>query len=470
MKLKYGNKFIHLSFSFWLKYILFTILYSLLVPNIILTFLSLIILPIIIKLVWRPNEPPVFVLILIFHWLQISTKIFHANFKDVTIQQISFSSSTDTAIYLSLIGLFSLSLGINLMIRNIDIIDRNIMIEQIYKFSITKVLFIYLLFNIYEILIYKYSQLIPSLSAILYTAKSFKLIFLYLFFLLAIVNKKYFLLFLVLVIETLLGFSGFFSSFKTVYFILILAYFTINPSISIKKVIIISPIFLFLILLVTIWSAIKMDYRKTISLGSATQSVQVSTSKQIDTYYKLLSSLDSKKISLGMEALAYRLEYIEFFSQTINYVPKFIEHENGKLWLDAYINLFKPRFFFPDKGILDDSRRTSKYTGVWHPDGDDGVSISLGYFAESYIDFGYYFMFLPILLLGIIFGWIYKYYIKLNQNIILSYSFIVLVLHGHYLLEKRNDKIIGGLFIMLILVYILKKNVFRKIFNFMEKK
>jgi hypothetical protein len=40
-------------------------------------------------------------LILIFHWLQISTKIFHANFKDVTIDANGVLSANDTNVSFS---------------------------------------------------------------------------------------------------------------------------------------------------------------------------------------------------------------------------------------------------------------------------------------------------------------------------------------------------------------------------------
>ena len=67
--------------AFKLKYssILLIILISFISYNGLLTFCSLLVLLISLNLVTRPNEPPIFSFIIIYHWLQISIKIFHSN-------------------------------------------------------------------------------------------------------------------------------------------------------------------------------------------------------------------------------------------------------------------------------------------------------------------------------------------------------------------------------------------------------
>ncbi len=465
-----NSKFLHLSISFWLKYICSIIVISLFSSNIILTFLALLILPICIKLVWRRNEPPVFILIIGFHWLQITVKIFHADFRGVDLQYISFCNATDIAIYLSLIGLLSLSLGIHFFLKRIPIISKEYLLNSLSKYSINKIILIYFIFIFIDLIFTFLSNNIPSLSAILYTAKNFKILFMYLLFVVCFFNKKYYIIFFILIMETAIGFSGFFSSFKTVYFILILSFFTINPKINFSKILKILPIIIFLFTLVVMWTAIKQDYRHIVSNNQKDQKVNISFEKQLNTYIHLLSNLNENKVLFALEQFAYRLEYIEFFAQTIKYVPNNIDYEYGTLWFNAYTNFLQPRFFFPEKEKLDDSQRTTKYTGVWHPDGKDGVSISLGYFTESYIDFGPYFMFIPIFILGLLYGYISKLLLKIKyHNILFSYSAIILILHSNYLFETRNDKIIGG-FIIILILFFLSKKILLKIFNFMEKK
>src|SRR5205814_3724135 len=87
-------------------------------------------------------------------------------------------------------------------------------------------------------------------------------------------------------------------------------------------------------------------------------------------------------------------------------------YENGRLWFDAVKHVFTPRAFFPGKGIIDDSARTTYYTGVLVAGLEQGTSISIGYMGESYIDFGPIGMFVPIFFLGLLYGYIYRLFAK----------------------------------------------------------
>lgn len=455
-----NRKFIKFSSIYIILYILIVSVVSLLTQNIILTFSSLIILPLTIKLVWRIHEPPVFLLIIFFHWVQISLKIFHADILGVSVDDIAFSRSTPSAIYLSLLGLLFLSFGIHLIVRTIKPLSKEKLIEEGNGLEIKKIFYSYVIFEIFNILMIPISHSMPSLSSILYTLSGLKVLVIYLLFIVSLIQKKYIYLIIVLVVETLQGFSGFFSSYKAVYFILLLAYFTINYKISIKKILLLSPLIIFLLSLTITWTAIKVDYRSLVSKGQHTQEVKVSLDKQLNIYKKLLTNIDNKKISFALEALAYRLAYVDFFGQVIDYVPYRKNYEYGGLWLGSFENIFMPRILFPNKPVLDDSIRTTKYTGIWHPSGKDGVSISLGYFAESYIDFGV-FMFIPLFLLGCLYGVIYKYLLRLKTEKLYAYTLVIFILYNHYLFETRNDKLIGSLFTTLIIVLLLNKFLYR---------
>lgn len=454
---KYSNPYLNISVKFWVIYILLSGVIALTSTNIILTFLSFLVLPIVIKLVWRKNEPPIFVLIVTFHWLQINTKVFHADIIGESVQNIAFSLSTDTAIYMSLIGLLALSIGINIITRNINFIAKDKLILRGSELSLKKLFIIYILFEIVSILVPAIGSIIPALASIFHNVAGLKAIFIFLIFLISFIQKKHAFLIIILVIETIQGFSGFFSSYKAVYFLLILAYFTINTKISLKQIVKVLPLFVFLFSLTILWTAIKMDYRQIVSQGDSTQNVSVSVEKQYDTYVNLLSALDKNKIIFSLETLAYRLAYVDIFGQTIDYVPKNRSYEYGMLWLGSIQNIFMPRILFPDKAALHDSERTNKYTGWGYTGADKGNSVSMGYFAESYVDFGLYMMWFPIFLLGSLYGLIYKYFIRKEKYILLAYAFSVFVLYNHYLLETRNDKLIGGLITSLLIIIIFKK-------------
>ena len=66
-----------------------------------------------------------------------------------------------------------------------------------------------------------------------------------------------------------------------------------------------------------------------------------------------------------------------------------------------------PRLLFVDKDVIDDTARTNLYTGGL-AGSSEGTSISLGYVAEAYIDFGTFGMFAALLAIGLLYGAIYR--------------------------------------------------------------
>ena len=137
-----------------------------------------------------------------------------------------------------------------------------------------------------------------------------------------------------------------------------------------------------------VWSAIKGEYRAYVSGGEHAQIVTVGFGDRMAKLGELVSALDREALADGADRLVKRITYVEFFGAVLLYVPAVAPHEDGAIWWDAIIRPFMPRLFFPDKGIIDDSERTNKYTGLGVSGSDVGTSISIGYFGEAYIDFG----------------------------------------------------------------------------------
>ena len=429
--------------------------------NQILTFFSLITLIISVRLVWRKNEPPIFPFIIIYHWFQISTKIFHSNILNIDINGISSSNSTTQAIWLSLIGLISLSFGIYIVIKNLKFVSYNTINSYGNLYSLKKLFKIYLI----SFLVYAFLKGVmfsmPGLTQIISGIMKFKMLLIYLFFLISFIKKEYKLMVYILIIEVLFGLLGFFSSFKEPFFLLFLAYFTMTSKFTVKSLKILIPPILAIIVLLMTWTAIKVDYRQRINKDSQTMVVNVSVSEQIGIFKDVINEVSADKLLLGVEIMALRLSYVDYFAEVIDFVPNIMPFENGKLWFGSITNIFKPRILFPNKKTLDDSKRTNKYTGNNVAGWDQGTSISIGYFAESYIDFGYG-MFFILFSLGMFYGVIYKILMTRISNLFLGYAMIIGVLLFSYLFETRNDKIIGGIFTSIIVFFVLWKPLIHK--------
>ena len=64
--------------------------------------------------------------------------------------------------------------------------------------------------------------------------------------------------------------------------------------------------------------------------------------------------------------------------------------------------------------------------------------------GESYIDFGPVWMFLPILILGFLWGWMYVYFMTRARSVLLGYAFATAVLLNAYQFEMAGIKLVGG--------------------------
>jgi len=151
----------------------------------------------------------------------------------------------------------------------------------------------------------------------------------------------------------------------------------------------------------------------------------------------------SESFEIGRDALIYRISYVEYFALSLKQVPAFIPHENGQMLQNAIEHVLKPRILFPDKKVIYDSDITSKYTGITFAGRDEGTSFSLGAVAEAYIDFGPVYMFIPIFLFGLLFGWMYKTLMLKGYNIVWGICYSAPLFHYLWMFPVPGTKLLG---------------------------
>jgi hypothetical protein len=85
------------------------------------------------------------------------------------------------------------------------------------------------------------------------------------------------------------------------------------------------------------------------------------------------------------------------------------------------------------------------YTGVVVGAAEQGTSIGIGYVGESYIDFGPRGMFLPIALLGMFYGMIFRVFALNSKNALIGMAAgAAILVFGAYTIETSNVKLVGG--------------------------
>jgi hypothetical protein len=327
-------------------------------------------------------------------WLQAGTIVWLANFTglDLAVPQVLPLGSqrygleiyprTEEAVVLGLASIAMLSLGTRVFTPRIPPFG-----AELDDLVPGRLLLGYLALLIVELFAPPQGS---GLAQVILAIAAIKYVFAALLAYVWIVNRRGALPLLVVVVsEVAIGLMGFFSGFKVIFIIIGTVCITlIRPyGRRVTPLIVLSGVVL--VVLLTIWTAIKPDYRADLNKDSGSQAVSISVDERFQSLAGLVSELDASEFSDAVFGTLLRIEYTSFLADVLHYVPDTHPHEKGALWGETIEHMMAPRMFFPEKPVLaSDSERTMRYTGRFLASDSSGASISIGYVGESYIDFG----------------------------------------------------------------------------------
>lgn len=375
---------------------------------------------------WREHEPKHLLINLLLYWAVVAILIIYSVITNESLNNFTKYGKSDIRLA-SWLGLFALTFyvfGIQCSLIRIRKISFSVIQSILEKYDARRIILIYFVISILSVVLNS-SILQISVGQLLLAILYLKWVLLTLLILHTLVNhQNRFLVILIILVETMLSFGGFWAVFKDYVLVSIGALLILNPKFKLKSILFIVLIGSVTLILSVIWTYSKGEYRKYLTGGEKTQYVV-----QQDQFNNLIKFFEiaskdfspqnfSKSFSEGLENLVYRISYVEFLALSINQVPIYIPHEDGLLLKNAFEHILKPRVLFPDKKPIYDSELTSKYTGVQFSGAEQGASFSLGTVTEAYIDFGKYYMFVPIFLFGLWLGWMYRYFIVNGYNVV----------------------------------------------------
>ncbi|WP_343531504.1 hypothetical protein [Pedobacter sp.] len=446
----------------YLKKVIFLfIVISLFLPNTLITIYALIALALIVHFTWPKGHLPILMVCLLFQWVQASTKIFQATFENVSINTYTNSPFGEGAVFLSITGVLTVALGFYLIIKN-KVKNQTIFDKYSYKEQNAFKLFLqlFLISNAADFITY----LVPAFSQITLSLSHLQWVGYALLFLVCLKNNKgYKYLVIAFALEISTNLFGYFSNFREVLLFTAILYlpFIKKPTfVSITThIIIIYAAYLFFIA----WTGIKSDFRKVLDNES-----NISYTNRVTTFYDLYNNFEG--FEEAEEQGLDRLAYTDMLMYCMETIPFHKPHENGKLWLGSVQHVLMPRFLFPNKRTLNDSEKANAYTGREWAGAEQGTSISIGYIAESYVDFGYFIMFLPLLLLGLLLGFLYNIVNKLRVDSCVAFAIIapILFFTKFSLLETSGDKLLGALIMNFLIIYIFGKLYAKKIQSYIS--
>ena len=209
-------------------------------------------------------------------------------------------------------------------------------------------------------------------------------------------------------VEIILGFTGYFADFREVEVIAVLAVLETVRQFRFRQVVLLGVLGLLMVASALVWTSIKGEMR---ARWNTEAGFSESRTKRLESlaYLSADEVFDPEKITVNMDTMVERLWAIYYPSYALLRVPSTVPFENGAILKQAVRHVLMPRLFFPEKpNPPSDSEMVRKYSGVWVRGAESGTSIAFGYAIESYIDFGPVFMFLPPLIFGVLMGFAYR--------------------------------------------------------------
>jgi len=158
-----------------------------------------------------------------------------------------------------------------------------------------------------------------------------------------------------------------------------------------------------------IWMGIRSEYRQDYVQLDNFKTDRGARISRIGDLASGFFRTDAEGLMTTLDNLVDRMWPIYYPALAVSRVPDTLPHTNGAILSSALQHITMPRVFFPGKADLrSDSEMVRKYAGVMVAGPETGTTIAFGYAAESYIDFGLPWMFVPILAFGTLAGMAYR--------------------------------------------------------------
>lgn len=393
--------------------------------------------------VWRPGEPAL-AYALAYQWLFVSVGYFYYVAVG-SFPENGIFGDIEFAVLLSLIGLVTLAFGFRIGISTSvqsfnDMRDRKPNWHSLY--DLKRLFWITLAVGLSGWVIARSPMEIWFGGAqIIYRLLEFRSVFFFLFMLTVLRSQQgYLLASIVFVFFWIPSFSSQMSAFSGIFitlFVILMSewrpWLNSNRARSRSRRVFRAAAMTcgLLLVLALIWTGgVKGMWRPRVLSGEV-------SGTSIDKAIAFGKTVAEASPNLSLQNAGYNLSRrlssdIGYFANTVVRVPTIIPHENGNLTIRALKHVLCPRILFPEKENLgSDSWLVRTYAGVAAAGFESNTSIGLGYMAQFYIDFGVPGMFLALLAIGVMIGFLYDNLIRACPSNDL-YRSVAFVFAGHF--------------------------------------
>jgi len=415
---------------------------------------------VVLWLIWRllrsgpsHNEPPVLPLALSFQWVQVTLGVYYLA---VTGRELEahYASDYRPMVLIGLGCVTALTVGLALGMKFGEGFGASPKSEARYSLPWRTLLYAYIGATVGNGVLQGLAWSIPSLTQGLLAIGFVRLGILFLMFRRLMRPRprwEWFAGFLVF--ELMLGFTGYFAGFREPMALAALAMLEVFRPRAPAHWIRMGVVAVLAVTCGVLWMGIRSAYRSEIDSRQLTNS-RVERLGRVGELSSEWLNTDSRTLLEDVDGLVDRLWVIYYPALAVSRVPEVVPHENGAILRAALTHLVTPRILFPGKGkLVSDSDLVRKYSGVLVASTDQGTSIAFGYAAESYVDFGLPWMFVPSLLFGVFMGGAYRLVFVVIRNRELSTGLASVVFWlSLYLFERSWVRTLGMSLTLLITI------------------
>ena len=250
---------------------------------------------------------------------------------------------------------------------------------------------------------------------------------------------------LLMAVEVALGFTGYFAGFREPLIMASIAMFEVFNRKDVRHWMFACVLVFVLGMTSLVWVSVRGQLRQEMDQEVVTAS-RLERFDRARTVSSGIMSQSPAEYAGAISVLIDRLWAIHYPAMAVERVPFIIPHTDGQIMRDALLHLITPRFLYPEKADLtSDSDMVRKYAGAKVAGEESGTSIAFGYAAESYVDFGLPWMFVPVLIYGFLIGISYQVWLSVIKHRELAISLCTVMFWlTLYLYERSWVKTLGG--------------------------
>lgn len=404
--------------------------------------------PFVLWAVWRYSPtydgPPVIPLALTFQWVQVVAGLYYHIFtgRELTATQLS---DYRPMVLIGLGSILALLLGFNTGASVIGRRQRSGEERSRIRLEWYELIFAYAVFIVFSGSIRTLAFQIPTLTQSLLALSFLRYGLLFLMFR-RLVRPKLRLgwISVLMALELVLGCIGYFAEFREPFMILGIALLEIFDYRKFRQWLAMGSLATLIVFTGLVWTGIKNPYRADFTDPEFAASRELRLERLVSLASDWWDQSYDEHLS-NVDDFVERIWPIYFPALAVSRVPAAIPHAEGEILWDAIFHILKPRILFPDKqAARSDSDVVRRYSGVWVPGAEQGTSIAFGYAAESYVDFGLPWMFVPISMYGLLMGMFYSWLLNSIHHDELAASLVTVIFWlSLYLFERSWIYMLG---------------------------